>query len=104
MNRLKDLREDHDLEQKDVAKILGISQQYYSRYEIGAVDLPIRHYIKLAQYYNVSIDYIAGVVDTVKPLEDKTTPRMLSMKENNLIKAYNQHPEYQASIDKLLEL
>ena len=69
MNRLKDLREDHDLEQKDVAKILGISQQYYSRYERGEVDLPIRHYITLAKYYNISLDYLVGLINTPKKLK-----------------------------------
>ena len=69
MNRLKDLREDHDLEQKDVAKILGISQQYYSRYERGEVDLPIRHYITLAKYYNVSLDYLTGLISTPEKLD-----------------------------------
>ena len=67
-NRLRDMREDRDLEQKEVAAILHVSQQYYSRYERGEVDLPIRHYITLARYYNVSIDYLAGLIDTPRKL------------------------------------
>lgn len=58
---LKDERIDHDLLQKDVADILKISQQYYSRYENGEFDIPIRHLIVLAKLYNVSIDYLVGL-------------------------------------------
>ncbi len=68
-NRLRDMREDNDLEQKDVAEILHISQQYYSRYERGEVDLPIRHYMTLARYYNISVDYLCGLTDTPRKLE-----------------------------------
>ncbi len=56
--RLKDLREDHDLRQTDIAEILGIKQTVYSRYERGFQTIPIEHLIKLADYYNVSVDYI----------------------------------------------
>ena len=56
--RLKDLREDNDKLQKDIAKELGISQQYYSQYELGHFTIPIELLIKLADMYNVSIDYI----------------------------------------------
>lgn len=59
--RLKDLREDNDKLQKDIAKILGISQQYYSEYEKGNRTITISHLIKLAKYYNTSIDYIVGL-------------------------------------------
>lgn len=67
-NRLKDLREDKDLTQKDVAKLLNISQQYYQCYESGKNELPLRHCITLAKYYNVSIDYIVNIVSTKRPL------------------------------------
>ena len=63
MKRLKDLREDHDLKQSDIAKILGISQQYYQCYESGKNELPLRHCITLAKYYKVSVDYLVGLVD-----------------------------------------
>ena len=59
--RIKDLREDNDLFQKDIAKLLGISQQYYSEYENGKRTIPISHLITLAKYYNVSIDYLVGL-------------------------------------------
>lgn len=61
--RIKDLREDHDLYQKDVAKLLGISQQYYSEYEKGKRTIPIQHLITLAKFYETSIDYIVGLTD-----------------------------------------
>lgn len=59
--RIKDLREDHDKYQKDIAKLLGISQQYYSEYEKGNRTIPIQHLITLAKYYNTSIDYLVGL-------------------------------------------
>ncbi len=58
--RLRDLREDHDLTQQEIAEILGTSQTMYARYERGANELPIRHLIRLADYYNVTTDYILG--------------------------------------------
>ena len=66
--RLRDVRQDADLTQADVAKILNISRQHYSMYERGDRELPMHHFITLAQYYNVSIDYLAGLVDTPKKL------------------------------------
>lgn len=57
---IKDLREDNDLTQQQIADILGTSQTMYARYERGANELPIRHLEKLADYYQVSTDYILG--------------------------------------------
>ena len=59
--RLKDLREDNDKYQKDIANVLGISQQYYSEYENGKRTIPVQHLITLAKYYNASVDYIIGL-------------------------------------------
>lgn len=56
--RLRELREDHDLKQKEVAAVLGMKQQQYARYEIGETEIPIGILIQLADYYAVSIDYI----------------------------------------------
>ena len=61
--RIRDLREDNDKYQKDVAQLLGISQQYYSEYEKGNRTIPITHLITLAKYYHTSIDYIVGLSD-----------------------------------------
>lgn len=61
--RLKDLREDKDMLQEDVATILDTSQQQYSRWERGAQEIPFHHVITLAKYYKCSIDYIAGLTN-----------------------------------------
>ena len=66
--RLRDLREDRDLKQADVAEILGTSREQYNRYEKGRQELPMHHFMTLARYYNVSLDYLAGLVDTPKKL------------------------------------
>ena len=56
--RLKDAREDKDLKQKDIAKLLNVSQNTYSQYETGVIALTAEVLIKLADYYNVSVDYL----------------------------------------------
>lgn len=61
--RIRDLREDMDLTQKDVAKTLNCSQQVYSNYELGQRDIPTDILIKLSYFYNVSVDYILGLTD-----------------------------------------
>ena len=61
--RIRDLREDSDKLQKEIAQLLGISQQYYSEYENGNRTIPINHLITLAKYYGTSIDYIVGLSD-----------------------------------------
>ncbi len=59
--RIKDLREDHDLNQQELAELLHVSQATYSRYESGVLDIPSASLIKLAKYYSTSVDYILGV-------------------------------------------
>ena len=66
--RLRDMREDHDMTQKDVAKILQTTQEQVSKYETGKQMMGIDKYIKLAKYYNVSLDYLAGLIDTPRKL------------------------------------
>lgn len=61
--RLKDLREDADMKQETVAKLLGTTQQQYSRWERGAQEIPFHNVIKLAIHYRCSIDYIAGLTN-----------------------------------------
>ena len=63
IKRIRDLREDHDLTQQEVADVLGTSQTMYARYERGANELPIHHLLTLCLYYNVSADYILGRTD-----------------------------------------
>lgn len=66
-NRLKDLREDKDLNQRDIAKILKTTQQQYSKYEIGIRLIPIDKLNILADFYKTSIDYIVGRTNIKKP-------------------------------------
>ena len=71
--RIRDLREDADLNQEQVAEILGIAQQVYSTYETGKFRFPIDHLIKLALHYNTSIDYLVGLTDDPAPPKRKNT-------------------------------
>ena len=59
--RIRDLREDRDLTQKEMAKALSCSQQVYSNYELGQRDIPTDILIKLSAFYDVSVDYILGI-------------------------------------------
>ena len=61
--RLKDLREDMDLTQKQIAEVLNTSHQYYNKYETGKRPITFERVIELAKFYNVSIDYIAGLTN-----------------------------------------
>ena len=63
IKKLRDLREDHDKTQQEIANILGTSQTMYARYERGANELPLHHLITLCRYYGVSADYILGLTD-----------------------------------------
>ena len=59
--RLRDLREDADKTQSEIAEYLGMRYQQYARYENGEREIPLHHFIALARYYNVSLDYLAGL-------------------------------------------
>ena len=63
LKRHRDLREDHDLKQQDIANLLNIRQTVYSRYERGFQNLPLEHLITLAKFYKVSTDYILNLTD-----------------------------------------
>lgn len=71
MNRLKDLREDKDLLQKDIAKILNIAERTYSGYETGSRRIPEDILINLAIFHNTSTDYILGITNIRKPYPRK---------------------------------
>lgn len=71
IRRIRDLREDSDLNQTQVAEVLGISQTAYSRYERGAVEFPLRHLVTLCKFYNVSADYILGFTNRPNPYHIK---------------------------------
>lgn len=66
--RLRDLREDADKSQEEIAKLIGTSQSYYAQYENGKRAIPFERVVILAKYYNVSLDYLAGLVDIPKKL------------------------------------
>lgn len=68
MNRLRDLQEDADLNQTQVAKFLGMSQTGYSKYETGENDIPTQILIKLAGFYKTTTDYILGISDRRDPI------------------------------------
>ena len=71
LERLRDLREDRDLKQKDLAAYLNCSQVSYSYYEIGKRDIPIATLIRLAEFYNCSVDYLLGLTDEKTPYPRK---------------------------------
>ena len=67
--RIRDLREDADKSQSEIALVLGTVRQQYAKYESGQQELPLHHAITLAKYYNVSLDYLAGLTDTLRKLK-----------------------------------
>ncbi len=67
--RIRDLREDKDISQKEMAKDLNCSQQVYSNYELGQRDIPTDILIKLSEFHRVSVDYILGLTDNPKRLQ-----------------------------------
>ena len=67
--RIRYLREDHDLTQREVSNYLNCSQQVYSNYELGQRDIPTDVLIKLSNFYNVSVDYILGISDNPRNRE-----------------------------------
>ena len=66
VKRIRDLREDRNKTQQEIADVLGTSQTMYARYERGANEMPIRHLVTLCDYYNVSADYILGRTNVIK--------------------------------------
>ena len=69
--RIRNLREDADKTQQEIAEYLGTSQTMYARYERGANEMPIRHMIKLSDYYQVSLDYLCGRTDEKRMYKKK---------------------------------
>lgn len=87
--RLKDLKEDADLTQKQVSEIIGVSINHYGKYERGETDIPFEKVIMLAKHYNVSLDYIAGRTNYKQGLNNPT----LSKDELALIENYRKLSE-----------
>ncbi len=69
--RIRELREDNDLKQRELAEILNCSQRVYSNYERGDIDVPTEILIKLSKYYDVSTDYLLGLSDIQNPYKSK---------------------------------
>jgi transcriptional regulator with XRE-family HTH domain len=67
MLRIKDIREDREMKQKDVAEFLNISQTNYSKYELGKINIPIETLKKMSILFDTSIDYLLGLTNEVKP-------------------------------------
>ena len=86
MNRLKELREDKDIIQNDIAKVLGITQTGYSKYEVETNDIPTDVLIKLAKYLETSTDYLLGLTDDDTPI--KYMNRNLTNKEKELLERF----------------
>lgn len=82
--RLRDLREDKDMTQQQIADVIGTYQTHYSKYERGEREIPFHLVIKLAKYYDVSIDYIAGITNDPKPLNSKNKEKYSIRQENNI--------------------
>jgi len=81
MNRLKELREDNDIYQKDIAKYLNVDQSNYSKYELEKINIPIETLKKLADYYNTSIDYLLYRTDERKPYSKSIMQKNITKKE-----------------------
>lgn len=78
IRKMRDIREDNDLTQQQIAQILGTSQTMYARYERGANEMPIRHLITLCKFYNVSADYFLSTQpDPNKPQKKADTSQYL---------------------------
>lgn len=69
--RIKELREDNDLKQRQLAKFLNISQSTYSSYEVGNREIPIYLLIALAKFYNTSVDYLLGITNDKRPYTER---------------------------------
>ena len=96
-NRIKDLREDRDLLQKDIALFLNITIRQYRRIEKGENELSYNSLIKLSEFYNTSVDYILGIINNIEPYpKNKSYNKIKDLRiENNL---------YQKDIAKILNI
>lgn len=67
VERISELREDHDYKQKEIADVINVAQTTYSDYERGIVRIPVEYLIRLAQFYNVDMNYLCGVSNVKRP-------------------------------------
>lgn len=97
--RIRDLREDSDKTQQELAEYLGTSSQHYGKYELGNAEIPFERAIMLAKYYNVSLDYIAGLTNNKRGL----TSSELSSKQSQLLSTIEElSPEAKKDMISLL--
>ena len=100
-NRIKDLREDCDKTQQELADYLGTSSQHYVKFVLGNAEIPFERAIMLAKYYNVSLDYIAGLTNNKRGLSQGS----LSEKQQELIEFIGKlSDEEKAKLEKLLKI
>ncbi len=91
--RLRDLREDNDKTQAEIAEYLGTTAQHYGKYELGHAQLPLDRAVMLAKYYNVSLDYIAGLSDNkISPADMSAAARL-----NNFVSTLTTHDKLMLS-------
>ena len=100
--RLKDIREDNDLTQKQIADVLNTTQQQVAKWENGKQMMGIDKYITLSRFYNVSIDYLTGLINDPRPLDN--TRKDLTAKEAAILSAYKKNKNVQEAVDILLGL
>ena len=67
VDRISELREDHDYKQKEIADVINVAQTIYSDYERGIVRIPVEYLIRLAEFYNVDMNYLCGVSNVKRP-------------------------------------
>jgi transcriptional regulator with XRE-family HTH domain len=101
---IREIREDRDLTQTQVAKALGIAQQYYSKYETGEYELPIRHLIGLAKLYNLNTDYILGLTQYQYSLDKLKEPFLKNITASKLLSdAISLNPDGRNALIEYLE-
>ena len=99
--RIKDLRTDKEKTQQEVADYLNIERKTYLRYEKGEHEIRINIIVKLAEYYNVSIDYILGLTDKEKPFKSNDT---LTKEEQKVLRAYKKDQDIKEAIDRIIKI
>lgn len=100
--RIKEIRIDLDKTQQEVANGIGIDRKTYCRYENDQHEIRVDVLISLAKYYNLSLEYVAGITDVKTKLYHTTNA--ITVKQEELLKAYAAHPEHQNTIDKILDI
>lgn len=104
-DRLRDLREDKGKTQAEISSLLGTTQQIYSRYETNRTDLPLRHLIKLADYYQVSADYILGRTSYPKNPPEMAKPFLKNVTYGEVNGLYLIIPDFhEKAVDRIHQL